>query len=83
MHGLREFRGTWFLGYISYIDVMVCMCYGTIVMHNVVVCILLAIYNYDVVHVESVLPFLKTLGGTKCCVRFSVPRNSVVTLSFV
>jgi len=28
----------WFLGYISCIDVVVCMCYGTIVMHSVVVC---------------------------------------------
>jgi len=44
-------------------------------LHNVVVCILLEIYNSDVLHVESILHFLKTLNKIKCCVRFFVPRN--------
>ena len=50
-------------------------------MHDVVACILLAICILHVMHVGSILPCLKTLGEIKCCVRFSVPRNLVVTLS--
>jgi len=45
-------------------------------------CVLgLKIYNSHVLHVKSVLPDLKTLGEIKCCVRFSVPRDLVKTLS--
>jgi len=49
-------------------------------MYDVVVCILLAICDSHVVHVGSVLPCLKTLGGIKCCVRFFVPSELVMTL---
>jgi len=52
-------------------------------MHDVMVWISLVICNSDVLHVESIFPFLKTLGGIKCCVRFSVPRDPVKTLSLV
>jgi len=41
----------------------------------------LEISNTDMLHVESILPCLKNLGEIKCCVRFSVPRNLVKTLS--
>jgi len=44
-------------------------------------CALLAICNPHVLHVGRVLPCLKTLGGIKCCVRFSVPKDLVMTLS--
>jgi len=50
-------------------------------MHDEMVCVLLAICNSSPMHVESVLPFLKTLGGIKCCVRFSIPRDPMKTLS--
>jgi len=50
-------------------------------MHDVMVSTLLAICNSHVLHVGSVLPCLKALDGIKCCVRFSVPRNPVKTLS--
>ena len=50
-------------------------------MHDVVVSTLLAICNSHVLNIGNVLPCLKSLGGIKCCVRFSVPRNLVVTLS--
>ena len=50
-------------------------------MHDVMVWISLAIYNSDVLHVEIILPFLKNLGEIKCCVRFSVPRDPIMTLS--
>jgi len=43
--------------------------------------VFLAICNSHVLHVGSVLPCLKALGGIKCCVRFFVPRNPVKTLS--
>ena len=52
-------------------------------MHDVIVCILLAICNFHVLHVESVLPYLKSFAGIKCCVRFSVPEDPVMTLSLV
>jgi len=52
-------------------------------MRDVMVSTLLAICNSHVLHVGSVLPCLNTLGGIKCCVRFSVPRNPVKTLSLV
>jgi len=45
------------------------------------VCIWLVIRNLQVLHVESILICLKTLGGIKCCVRFSVHRNPVKTIS--
>jgi len=51
------------------------------VTHDVVECILLAICNLHVLHVGSVLPYLKTLIRVKCCMRFSVPRDPVMTLS--
>ena len=42
------------------------LCYGTLFpMHDVIVCILLAIYNSDVLHVESAMLGLKPLGGIK------------------
>jgi len=50
-------------------------------MHDVMVCILLTLCNSQVLHVGSVLPCLKALGGIKCCVRFSVPRDLVKTFS--
>ena len=50
-------------------------------MHNVMMCIFLAICNSHVLHVGSVLPCLKALGGIKCYVRFFVPRDLVKTLS--
>ena len=57
-------------------------CYRTLFFkHDVVVCILLAICNSHVLHIGSVLPCLKNLGGIKCCVRFSVPRDPVMTFS--
>jgi len=52
-------------------------------MHDVMVCILLAICNSHVLHVGSVLPCLKALGEIKCYVRFFVPRDPVKTLSLV
>jgi len=61
--------------------VVVCFCYGIIVKHDVIVCILLANCNSDGLHVESVILDLKPLGGIKCCVRFSVPRNSMKNIS--
>jgi len=57
-------------------------CFETLIFkHDVMVCIWLAIRNLQVLHVESILFCLKALGGIKCCVRFSVPRNPVKTLS--
>jgi len=50
-------------------------------MLDVMVCILIAICNSHVLHVGSVLPCLKALGGIKCCVRFSIPRDPVKILS--
>jgi len=45
---------------------VISLCYGTLFpMHDVIVCILLAICNSDVLHVESVMPGLKPLGGIK------------------
>ena len=52
-------------------------------MHDVIVYILLVICNSHGLYIGSVLPCLKALGGIKCCVRFSVPRNPVKTLSSV
>ena len=49
--------------------------------HEVTVCIWLAIRNLQVLHIKSILICLKTLGGIKCCVRFSITRNQVKTLS--
>jgi len=49
--------------------------------HDVMVCILLAMCNSHVLHVGSVLPCLKAFGGIKCCVMFSVPRDPVKTFS--
>ena len=56
-------------------------CYGTLFsMHDVMECILLTICNFHVLCVESVLPILKSLGGIKCCVRFSLSRDLVMTI---
>jgi len=41
-------------------------------MHDVMVCILLALSNSYVLHIGSVLSCLKALGGIMCFVRFSV-----------
>ena len=49
-------------------------------MHDVVACILLAIYKFSCVACWECFALLKALGGIKCCVRFSVPRNPVKTL---
>ena len=49
-------------------------------MHDVVVSTLLAIYNSHVLHVRSVLSCSKNLCEIKCCVRFCVPRDPVMTL---
>jgi len=57
------------------------LCYGTLFSMFDVMVYVLAICNSDVLHVESVLPYLKALIGIGCCVRFSVPRNPVKTLS--
>jgi len=43
-------------------------------------CILLTIYNSHVACWEC-LSCLKSLGGIKCCVRFSAPRDPMMTLS--
>ena len=48
--------------------------------YYVVTCILLTICNPRELHVESVLSWLKNIGEIKCCVRFSIPKNPVVTL---
>jgi len=50
-------------------------------MHDVVMSTLLAICSSHVLNVGSNLPCLKNLVGIKCCVRFSVSRNPVKTLS--
>jgi len=44
-------------------DKLMCLCYGLFPMHGVWVSTLLAICNSHVLHVESVLPCLKALGG--------------------
>ena len=63
-------------------DKLMSLCYETLFsMRDVMVCSLLTISNYHVLHVWSVLPCLKALGEIKCCVRFSIPRNLVKTLS--
>jgi len=65
-------------------DKLMGLCYGTYFpMHDVMVYILLAIFNSHGLYVGSVLPCLKTLGGIKCCVRFSIPRNPVKTFACV
>jgi len=64
-------------------DKLMGLYYGLFPMHNVMVYILLAICNSHGLHIGSVLPCLKALGGIKCCVRISVPRNLVKTLSLV
>jgi len=43
--------------------------------------VLLAIGNSHVLYVGSVCLTWRAHGGIKCCVRFSVPRNPVKTLS--
>jgi len=71
-----------FVGFMNVLfDKLMCLYYGLFPMHDVMVYILLAICNYHGLHVGSVLPCLKALGGIKCCVRFFVPRNPVKTLS--
>jgi len=46
------------------LDKLMGLCYGTLfLMHDVVVSTLLAICNSHVLHVGSVLPCLKALGG--------------------
>ena len=44
-------------------DKLMGLCYGLFPMHDVLVSTLLAICNSHVLHVESVLPCLKALGG--------------------
>jgi len=51
-------------------DKLMGLYYGLFPMHDVMVYILLAICNSYGLHVGSVLPCLKALGGIKCCVRF-------------
>jgi len=63
-------------------DNLMSLCYGALFhMHVAVVSTLLAICNSHVLNVRSVLPCLKIFGGIKWCVRFSVPRNPMVTPS--
>jgi len=60
------------------------VCYGILfTMQNVMVCIWLTIFSFLVLYVRSVILLLKNHGGIKCCVRFSVPRDLVMTLSLV
>jgi len=42
---------------------------------------LLAIYKFSCVACWECFALLRTLGGIKCCVRFSVPRNPMKSLS--
>jgi len=54
------------------------LCYGTLFpMHDVIVCILSAIYNSDMLYVESGMLGLKPLGGIKmlCEVFYRNPVN--------
>jgi len=65
-------------------DKSMALCYGTLFpMLDVVACILLAIYKFSCVACWECFALLRTLGGIKYCVRFSVPRNLVKTLSHV
>jgi len=65
-------------------DNLMSLCDGTLFpMHDAMVSTSLAICDSHVLNVGSVLPCLKSFGGIKCYVRFSVPRNLVVTLSSV
>jgi len=60
-------------------DKLMGLCYGTLFsMHDVMVYILLEI---SCVTCWECFALLKALGGIMCCVRFSVPRNPMVTLS--
>ena len=78
--GLRKITWVWcyivlewmsFVGFMNVLfDKLMCLYYGLFPMHDVMVYILLAICNYHGLHVGSVLPCLKALGGIKCCVRF-------------
>ena len=52
-----------------------------VAMHEVVVSTLLPICDFYVLYVGSVCLAWRALGGIKCCVRFSVPRSPVETLS--
>jgi len=51
------------VGFIVLFDKLMDLCYGLFPMPDVMVYILLAICNSHVLHVESVLPCLKVLGG--------------------